>query len=272
MKKLNAWLILPVVIAALTGAANAQVEATLVAEQNNMVPGEGVVIALRLEHQSGWHTYWKSPGTGRATKIEWVLPKGWQAGEIDWPVPHKIYKRNGEVSGHGYEGVIHLPVWMQVPADARVGTETTLKARVSWLVCDYDTCVSDKADLSITLPISNKAIVNNTVRTALAAASMPESNEAWEISASRRGDHVVLGLKTDEMIRNLHFFSHDELVWHGAGQQYQMESNGAITATMPIDKYYESEVTTLSGVLAFTDAGGRYRGVLVDVPVEPTKR
>ena len=63
---------------------------------------------------------------------------------------------------------------------------------------------------------------------------------------------------------NPHFCSFDELVWHDAVQEYEL-SDGRLEATLPIDSYYEPEVTTLSGVLAFTDGDGAYRCLLINV-------
>ena len=49
-------------------------------------------------------------------------------------------------------------------------------------------------------------------------------------------------------------------------QDYEL-TDGRLSATLPIDSYYEPEITTLSGVLAFTDAAGDYRGLLINAPL-----
>ena len=66
--------------------------------------------ALRLDQQPTWHTYWITAGTGYPTKLEWSLPTGWTAGDIQWPAPVMIKNEQGEVTGNGYTGVVYLPV------------------------------------------------------------------------------------------------------------------------------------------------------------------
>ena len=49
-------------------------------------------------------------------------------------------------------------------------------------------------------------------------------------------------------------------------QQYEL-NDGKLEAMLPIDSYYEPEITTLSGVLAFTDGAGHYSGLLINAPL-----
>src|SRR4029450_3965187 len=67
-----------------------RVEAELIAERNSAQPGKATTLGLKLRMADHWHTYWKNPGdSGLPTRIQWVLPEGWKAGEIQWPYPHK---------------------------------------------------------------------------------------------------------------------------------------------------------------------------------------
>ena len=54
-------------------------------------PGQPLWLGLQITHQPDWHTYWKNPGdSGLPTELTWQLPAGLDAGDIAWPVPHKI--------------------------------------------------------------------------------------------------------------------------------------------------------------------------------------
>ena len=66
-----------------------QVRAELVAHApEGVVAGKPVWLGLKIEHQPHWHTYWKNPGdSGLPTTLEWTLPAGVAAGEIQWPTP-----------------------------------------------------------------------------------------------------------------------------------------------------------------------------------------
>jgi len=87
-------------------AAHAQVKASLVEAENSIQPSRPFTVALRLEHQPHWHTYWINAGTGYPTSLAWTLPEGWTVGEIQWPVPILIKDSEGKVTGHGYDGVV----------------------------------------------------------------------------------------------------------------------------------------------------------------------
>ncbi len=247
--------------------AQAQVAGELVSADKGAQPGSRTAVALKLTHDPGWHTYWVSPGIGEATSIEWTLPEGWIASDIDWPVPVKIYTQAGDVSGHGFEGVAYLPLDLIVSADAPVGETVTLGANVKWLMCEYEICIPGGAELELALPIVGETPTPNAdVQAALAATPMPEAGEGFEISATRDGELMTLTVEADAEFSDPHFFSFDELVWHDAVQEYAL-SDGKLEATLPIDSYYEPEITTLSGVLAFTDGDGHYRGLLINAPL-----
>ena len=250
-----------------SGAARAQVAAELLSAEQGIEPGSRVTLALKLTHEPGWHTYWVSPGIGEATSIEWTLPEGWVAGDIDWPVPEKIFTKAGEVSGHGFKRVSYLPVDVVAPANAVVGETATLEAGIKWLMCEYEICIPGGTDLEIALPVVGEApLPNLQVVSALAATPMPEAGENFEISASRDGELMTLRVAGGGAFHDPHFFSLDELVWHDAVQEYAL-AEGRLAATLPIDSYYEPEVTVLTGVLAFTDDQGQYRGLLINAPL-----
>jgi thiol:disulfide interchange protein DsbD len=65
--------------------------AELVADAAQIAPGEPFHVALKLTPREHWHTYWRNPGdSGLATSLEWTLPQGFVAGDIDWPAPRAL--------------------------------------------------------------------------------------------------------------------------------------------------------------------------------------
>ena len=104
------------------------VEAELIARDQALAPGAAAIIGLRLKHDPHWHTYWLNPGdSGMPTTIQWKLPAGFKAGQIQWPVPKRIPV--SPMMNHGFEGEIVLPVEIQVPKDWPAGQEAKLAAR-----------------------------------------------------------------------------------------------------------------------------------------------
>lgn len=125
--------------------------ASLFIEPPSIAAGQTVWAAVRLEMDPGWHTYWKDPGdSGMATKIQWRLPPGFTAGEIQWPRPEVI--AIPPLTDYGYHGEAVLLVPLTAPGrlDSSI---VTIAARVDWLECK-EICVPGKAELSVELPVA----------------------------------------------------------------------------------------------------------------------
>src|ERR1700739_4002276 len=106
--------------------ARAQVQASLVAADKSVQPGHSLTVALRLDQQPTWHTYWISAGTGYPTSLNWDLPTGWAAGNIQWPTPGIIENEQGDITGNGYTGVVYLPVTLTPPAADKLSGPVTV--------------------------------------------------------------------------------------------------------------------------------------------------
>lgn len=128
------------------------VNATLIADSAAIVPGKPFTAGLLLKMAPGWHTYWKFSGdAGLPTEIKWKLPKGWKAGEIEWPVPLKL-KDPGDILTYGYSDEVLL---MQkiTPPDTIADQQVKLEAEANWLVCER-LCIPGSAKLQLELPKS----------------------------------------------------------------------------------------------------------------------
>ena len=242
----------------------AQVSATLVAAETSIRPGTPVSVALRMEHEPQWHTYWINAGTGYPTRITWELPPGWSAGDVKWPTPVLIKDSHGAVTGHGYDGVLYLPVSITPAADAKPGTHVTLKAAVNWLMCE-DICIPGNQDVAITLPVSAEPPTpDEAVRLAIAKMPMPDEARGWRVAAVRGNNGVTLEIAGTDEIQGPHFFSEGEFIQYDAPQSVAV--SGA-RATLHLPFAQEPDVPErLIGLLGYHDASGQYRGLKVDVP------
>jgi DsbC/DsbD-like thiol-disulfide interchange protein len=146
MKPTRLFAFLVVAITALMPlVTQAQVKASLVGAVDSVQPGKSFTVALRLQHDPHWHTYWVNPGTGLTTNIAWTLPEGFSASPIQWPAPSIIKDHTGSVVGNGYEGDLLLPVTITPPANLQSGTPVNIKAFADWLMCE-DVCMPGEAD------------------------------------------------------------------------------------------------------------------------------
>jgi thiol:disulfide interchange protein DsbD len=140
-------------VPAAQGAASVSTEQVkaelLVHAPDGLRPGVQAWLGLKLVHKKGWHTYWLNPGdSGLPTQLQWSLPAGLKAGEIAWPVPHRLPV--GPLMNHGYEGTLLLPVPVTVeqtlPEQA-----LTIGLQADWLVCE-NVCIPEGGDFSLKLP------------------------------------------------------------------------------------------------------------------------
>lgn len=246
-------------------AAQAHVRASLVAADTSVQPGKSTTVALRLEHQPRWHSFWINAGTGYATSLEWDLPAAWQAGDIEWPTPILIKDAHGNVTGHGYDGVVYLPVELTAPADAKPGQDVTLAAEAKWLMC-ADICIPGDARVSLTLPVSAEMPAPDAaVRAGLAKMLMPEAHAGWKMTATRSTKEVTLIVAGADSVRSPHFFSEDAYVQYDQPQLVGASGN-EVKITLPIAEDANAETQGLVGILAYTDEKGAYGGTKVSVP------
>ena len=129
-------------------AAHTQARLVLAAEAAR--PGDTVLAGVHLRMDPRWHTYWRNAGASAApTKIEWQLPAGVTAGEIQWPVPEKLPA--DDLTAYIYENDVVLLVPLKLAPDVPPGA-LELKAKVSWIECEA-LCVPGDATVRATLTV-----------------------------------------------------------------------------------------------------------------------
>lgn len=137
------------------------VEARLVADVSAIQAGTPFTLGLHLAIDPTWHTYWANPGeTGLPTSLKLALPEGFSAGPLQFPLPKKFvidYGFGVREAGYGYETSVIHPLTITPPADLKPGATVELSGLASWLMCDPNTCIPGKAELSLSLPVAERA-------------------------------------------------------------------------------------------------------------------
>jgi thiol:disulfide interchange protein/DsbC/DsbD-like thiol-disulfide interchange protein len=186
MLKLMAGL---VCLASLCAQGAAHTQARLLLADESARPGETVLAGVQLRMDPLWHTYWRNSGqSGLPTTIEWQLPHGVTAGEIQWPVPKKVPEK--ELTTYVYEDEIVLLVPLKLADDAPAGPQQ-LKAKVGWLECETK-CVPGSAELQATLQIGGETKPSRDADL-LAAAQKKLSLQGDEISARAWWENAPTG-------------------------------------------------------------------------------
>jgi thiol:disulfide interchange protein DsbD len=246
------------------------VEAELVPAATSVQPGHAFDVALRLAHDPHWHTYWINSGTGYPTSIKWTLPPGWQASDIQWPVPKVLTDAHGTITGNGYDGEVYLLVTLTPPADLSSGMSVTFKAAVDWLMCK-EVCEPGEAALELTLPVDAGPPAPHPrwgPKLAATRGQLPHAPDGWQLAAARDGKTVTLTAQPPVGATftpaDFHFFADDGFIAYDQPQLIHAGENGAFVLTLSIDPAGPKNPTRLFGVLAL--ANGAVSGIRVDIP------
>jgi thiol:disulfide interchange protein/DsbC/DsbD-like thiol-disulfide interchange protein len=265
-----ALIALGALLAGVAGAATAKavqtehVEAELVAERTAVEPGKPSRIGLRLKMDEHWHTYWRNPGdTGLPTTIQWQLPAGFRAGDIEWPAPQRIDV--GPFANYGYEGEVVLPVLLAGPAGIAPGASVPIKARAEWLVC-REQCIPGGADLELDLNTAAGSAPDSRWAGLFANAQsgQPRAAGDWQWSAYKTGgrlDLVWLPPAGSVAPSRVQFFPHAEGVIEPAARQalYHLP-DGRLRLNLVLSKQLAQMPAGIDGAL--TSASGWGKGTL----------
>jgi thiol:disulfide interchange protein DsbD len=162
-------------------ASAAHTHVQLLLSANPAKPGDTILTGVDMKMDPGWHTYWKNSGAaGLPTKIEWQLPPGVTAGEIQWPLPEKLPPV--EVTTYGYENEVMLLVPLTLTSNLPPGP-LVLKATVSWLECEQQ-CVPGSTNVEITLNVGRETKTLPDAKVIESwKAKVPIQDNNWSVQA-----------------------------------------------------------------------------------------
>ncbi|MES2594485.1 MAG: protein-disulfide reductase DsbD domain-containing protein [Verrucomicrobiota bacterium] len=171
------------------------VKLTLASENLAIVPGQTFRVGIFLQHEKGWHTYWRQPGiVGVPTSMEWKLPPGFKAGPLEYPEPEAT--KMFQIRAQGYERDVLLQAQVEAPADLQPGTSITIAGQAAWMACG-NTCHPGTTQLSLTLPVAARADLDPMWQPLFAkertAYALP--SDAWTATAEEKGLNVTLVLR-----------------------------------------------------------------------------
>jgi DsbC/DsbD-like thiol-disulfide interchange protein/cytochrome c biogenesis protein CcdA len=228
------------------------IEVELIPATTSIQSGGTLTLALRLKADEHWHTYWKNPGdSGLATRIDWTLPEGFEAGPILWPAPERI--DIGPLANYGYHEEVLLLTDIRVPEFA--SGIVPIRAKASWLVCE-EICIPGDAEFSMLLgtgPASPDPRWAGRIEQTRAA--LPRAIAGLDVQAQLAGDEWVLTLpqSTAPGLNSLSFFPDQEgWIEYASQQQLLTERGGAVQLRI--------------AATSSADRQGRLSGVLVADP------
>ncbi len=230
-------------------------EVRLISETRRIPRGKVFFLGLHLIHPPGAHTYWKHPGiVGLATKIDWDLPPGFSAGEIQWPAPQVV--KMASYGAQGYEGETLLMIPITAPETFPNGS-VALSARASWMCCGKTCKPAAQIPFSITLPVSDAVDPDPGTQPLFAKfrAMVPVTVPQWHIAAKRETDQISLTLTPPANFgeipdrAGIHFFTADGPVDSNQKQQVEVFPDGKILMKLPLAETAPRNPETLPGVV-----------------------
>ena len=252
----------------------------LVSEQTAIVPGKPFTVGLWLDHDRGWHTYWRFPGiVGVPTQLKWNLPKGWKAGELDYPEPERTLMF--KIKAQGFDRDVMLRTEVTPPANLKPGDSITLTATASWMCCG-NSCHPGSMELSLTLPVAETAELNSKWHKLLdeERARVEQASDAWTASASEAGNTITLSLnpataearlsKNQRESDKIIVFTEDGWFDTDKPQIIRRDDDGSLTITLTkADAYLGDKPPKSLRVIVRNDSGWLQDGKLRCLQIAP---
>lgn len=197
-------------------------------------PNKPFTLGLHIQHQPGWHTYWKNPGdSGLPTQLNWTLESGLTVGDIQWPVPKKIPVSN--LANYGYEGAVLLAVPITVSrALPESQTHVTISLKAQWLVCKTE-CIPEEGEFALKVPVRGSTALNRAAFDS-ARANLPKPHGG---AASFAPQAAALALTVQNLPpqwqgKVLEAFPEMEGLIQPAAKQEQKWEKGVWSAQIPL--------------------------------------
>lgn len=236
-----------------------QVEVRLVPATTQVRPGERLTLGLHQRIAPHWHTYWRNPGdSGLATRLDWQLPAGAQAGPIQWPIPQHF--DIGPVTNYGYADAVTLLTEVSLPSTLAVGSQVPIEVEANWLVC-HELCIPQKARLGLSLPVVAADAPASPIDPLItqARAQLPQS-PAWSATVARSASGLTLTLPAPAVPAGakpgLRFFPSEWGPVSHAGAQQVTRQGDAWVLHLPAGEAPLADGQLLDGVLVVSQGEG----------------
>lgn len=178
-------------------SAKDPVTVSLVSSQDVVTAGSSFDVAVVLDIEKDWHSYWKNPGdAGLPTDVQWDLPEGFSITDLRWPYPKKFSDEFGV--GFGYEDQVVFFATVRAPTSLQPDTPFLLRGDVRWMACK-DSCIPGFS----------------SIETEIQAGVIPKDNLAWteqitqfinkiptqdkQIGVEAKGDGVILSFQSSSV-------------------------------------------------------------------------
>lgn len=247
-----------------------EIDVELISESTNVVPGQTLWLALRLDPTEHWHTYsrWQGDSGEETRLLDWQLPEGAVVGDIQFPTPTWLPFPGSELVTFAYEKEIFLPVSIQIPATLSGDTfDTSVLAQ--WQVCD-EICILGQTTLTLSLPIQGDTLLPDPKwQQAFADTreTLPLENHDVTALFAIAGERISFSFQSSSNIfddaTDVWFFPESKRILKPAPLRDVMISPGLVQITHAQARRLQIEGNHIEGVLSVADTDGHVQGYLI---------
>jgi thiol:disulfide interchange protein/DsbC/DsbD-like thiol-disulfide interchange protein len=236
-----------------------------------LAAGQSVWLGLSLQHQPGWHTYWKNAGdSGLPTQLDWELPTGVTSGPVAWPLPTKLSV--ADLTNYGFEGktLLGTPLTISPTFNPPAGT-LDIKLKASWLVCRQE-CIPQEGQFRLSVPVRSSQGAHAAEFDAL-IQSQPARLGSQGMQAEV-GTHAlrlrISGWPEVWQGKAIELFPELNEVVESAAERHRQSrqswQGGVWTAEWPLSALRSTEPRKFP-LLMVANVGGTRQGLLAELPV-----
>ncbi len=233
----------------------------LISDHSTIKAGEPFLLGFHIQHQKGYHTYWKNPGlVGLATSLEWKMPKGYKVSAINWPYP-ELSSMAGNPC-YGYERDVTLYVTVIPPM--KIASKTiSISVDAMWMCCAKN-CFPGSKNLSIDIAVG-QIVQKNTSNEALFALAikqtpLPYSHTNTKLLSNSKEQSIRLQISTPltQPLDTVYLFSVDDQISSAKKQTIEKLPDGSWVINAQRSKYSPENMTSLPAVLKI---GNEYHSI-----------
>ncbi len=241
------------------------IQVRLVSEYTHLTTGINW-LGIWLKPDPEWHTYWRNPGdSGEPPKIEWQLPQGVAAGEIQWQIPSRIPVAH--LVNYGYDGQSLLMVPITVDDQALQDSPLHIAAKLSWLVCKED-CIPGWATLSKTFQFSEEAPLSSDAELFIQARKELPKTQSLPAQYEITDKNIVLQLNIPSESKHWQLYPFSSSVLNHAAEIRQIVNEQKTTLVGEKSDYFIDSQEQLQFLISDGKTGyyvnATLNGALVD--------
>ncbi len=238
------------------------IHVALLGEQDSIAPGQEFWVGIQFRMDQGWHIYWVNPGdSGEPPRVQWRLPAGFQAGELQWPHPERLVTKYS--TDYGYAGQMLLLAPIRSPASLAPGGKAQLAGTVKWVVC-REVCIPGKTEVALSLPVQRGATPQPSRLFEEARKRIPQPAPAhWRARARAEKDAFLLSLETGQPMAQAAFFPLQPQQIENAAPQAASALPRGVRLRLKKSEQLLKPIANLKGVIVLPSG----KAYVIDAPV-----